>query len=226
MDEGILDLQIEVLLRLTEGNLSVPQKENIEDEVRTAVTEFIETLPMGADLIYNKLLAQIVGREQVADAGLQLGAARRKDAPAGPFFSSNVSTDGRKAKVEMNNIFVALMGETIQIDLLVLVEEVPGATDGKEITPALNAAIETDLKGAFASAGEKLLKADLRSLITRTFASAAPGLQLLTDNAVVINALYEESGRLLNNTDEVSIESHQVLTLGSLKVQLQGALDG
>ena len=126
----------------------------------------------------------------------------------------------------MNSVFVGLMGETVLIDLLVLVEETPGATAGTEITPALNAAFQTDLRTAFASTHEKLLKSDLRALITRVLASAAPGLQLLTDNAVAVNAQYEESGRVLNNTDEVPVESHQVLMLGSLKVQLQGALDG
>jgi hypothetical protein len=181
---------------------------------------------MGADLVYNKLLARIVNRDEVADASLQVGAARGKGAAAGPFYSANIATDGRKARVEMNNVFVGLMGEAVVIDLLVLVEEKPGATEGKEITPPLNAAVETDLKASFAAATGKLLKSDLRSLITSTLAGAAPGLQLLTNNAVVVNALYEESGRLLNNTDEVPVESHQVLTLGSLKVQLQGALDG
>lgn len=226
MEEGILDLQIEVLLRLTEGNLSVSQKENIEDEVRTSVVEFIDTLPMGADIVYNKLLARIVGREQVADASLQVGAARGGGAPAGPFFSANVATDGRKARATMNNVFVGLMGETVLIDLLVLVEEMPNATTGTDITPALNAALEADLRTAFAAASERLTRSDLRALVTRTLASAAPGLQLLQDNAVVMNAQYEESGRVLNNTDEVSVEPHQVLTLGSLNVQLQGALDG
>ena len=226
MDEGILDLQIEVLLRLTEGNLSVSQKENIEDEVRTAVVDFIEALPMGADLVYNKLLARIVDRDEVADASLQVGAARGKDAPAGPFYSTNIATDGRKARVEMSNVFVGLMGEAVMIDLLVLVKEKRDATEGKEITPSLTAAVETDLKASFASTSQKLVKSDLRPLLTRTLTSAAPGLELLPDNAVVVNALYEESGRLLNNTDEVPVESHQVITLGSVKVQLQGALDG
>jgi uncharacterized phage protein gp47/JayE len=226
MDEGILDLQIEVLLRLTEGNLSVSQKENIEDEVRTSVVDFIDTLPMGADIVFNKLLARIVSREEVADTSLQVGAARGKDAPAGPFFSANVNTDGRKARIEMNNVFVGLMGETVLIDLLVLVEETPGASEAAEITPALNTALETDLRTTFGSTREKLLKSDLRALITRVLASAAPGLQLIKDNAVVVNAQYEESGRVLNNTDDVPVESHQVLTLGALKVQLQGALDG
>ena len=226
MDEGILELQIEVLLRLMEGNLSVSQKENIEDEVRTSVVEFIDTLPMGADIVYNKLLARIVARDEVADASLQVGAARAKDAAAGPFFSANVNTDGRKARAQMNNVFVGLMGETVLIDLLVLVEETPGATAGSDITPALNAALEADLRATFAATREKLLKSDLRALVTRTLASVAPGLQLLTDNAVVINAQYEESGRVLNNTDDVPVEPHQLLTLGTLKVQLQGALDG
>lgn len=226
MDEGILNLQIEVLLRLTETNLSVSQKENIEDEVRTSVVEFIAALPMGADLVFNKLLTRVVGREQVADASLQIGAARGSDAPAGPFHSSNLATDGRKTRVEINNVFVGLMGETVLIDLLVLVEEAPGATGGTEITPALNAVLETELRASFTAPGERLLKADLRSLISRTLTSAAPGLQLVADNAVVMNALYEESGRVLNNTDEVPVESHQILALGSLRVQLQGALDG
>ena len=237
MDEGTIDLQIEVLLRLSESNLSVSQKENIEDEVRTAVVDFINALPMGADLVYNKLLARIVNRDEVADASLQVGAARRKDASAGPFYSTNIATDGRKAQVEMNNVFVGLMGEAVLVDLLVLLQEVTNGTAGKEITPELKAAgkeitpelkaaLETDLKAAFAAAGEKLLKTDVRSVIARTLESAKSGLELLRDNAVVVNATYEESGRLLNNTDEVTVESHQILTLGSLKVQLQGALDG
>jgi uncharacterized phage protein gp47/JayE len=226
MDEGILDLQIEVLLRLTESNLSVSQKENIEDEVRTAVVDFINTLSMGADLIYNKLLARIVNRDEVADASLQMGAARGQNAPAGPFFSANVATDGRKARVDANNVFVGLMGETVQLDLLVLVEVVPAATQGNEITPALSATLETDIRASFGTVSERLVKTDLRSLIAGTLASAAPGLQLIADNAVVLNAMYEESGRQVNNTDEVPVESHQVLTLGTLKVQLQGALDG
>ena len=226
MEEGIVDLQIEVLLRLTESNLSVSQKESIEDEVRTLVFEFVEKLPMGADLVFNKLLARVVGGEQVADASLQIGAARGSDAPAGPFYSANLATDGRKARVQINNVFVGLMGETVLVDLLVLVKKKKDATEGIEITQSMNIALETELKTAFAAAGEKLAKSSLEPLIVRVLGSAAPGLELLDNNAVVMNALFEESGRVLNNTDEVPIESHQILTLGLVKVQLQGALDG
>ena len=73
---------------------------------------------------------------------------------------------------------------------------------------------------------EKLLKTDLRTQISSTITAQAPGLQLIAPNAVVINAQYEESGRLLNNTDEVSVESHQILKLGTLRMEAQGELDG
>lgn len=226
MPDGIVNLQVEVLLRLTEGNLSVPQKENIEDGVRTAVAGFIEAIPMGADLIYNKLLGRVVESDEVADAILLVGAAGGGNGSANMFYNSNIGTDGRKAKVDINNVYVGLMGETILIDVLVLVEEAPNELTPRQITQALTTAVENAVKSTLTGASEKLLKTDLRSEVSSTITTQAPGLQLIANNAVVINALYEESGRLLNNTDEVSVESHQVLKLGTLRMEVQGELDG
>lgn len=225
MPEGIVDLKVEVLLRLSEGNLSVPQKENIEDEVRTAVASFIEAIPMGADLIYNKLLARIVDRDQVADATLLVGAGGTNGS-ANSFYNSNLATNGRKAKVDINNVYVGLMGEAILIDVLVLVEEAPNAEGANQVSQALTAAVEREVRTALAGVSEKLSKNELKAVISSTITSQAPGLQLIANNPVVINAQYEESGRLLNNTDEVSVESHQVLTLGDLTIEMQGDLDG
>lgn len=226
MPDGIVNLQVEVLLRLSENNLSVPQKENIEDGVRTAVAGFIEAIPMGADLVYNKLLGRVVASDEVADAILLVGAAGGGNGSATTFYNSNIGTDGRKAKVDINNVYVGLMGETILIDVLVLVEEAPNAQTPRQITPALTMAVENAVKSTLAGASEKLLKTDLRSQISSTITAQSPGLQLIAGNAVVINALYEESGRLLNNTDEVSVESHQMLKLGTLRMEVQGELDG
>jgi uncharacterized phage protein gp47/JayE len=226
MPEGIVDLQVEVLLRLTEGNLSVPQKENIEDAVRAAVAGFIEAIPMGADLIYNKLLGRVVESTDVADAILLVGAAGGSNGSANTFYNSNLGTGGRKAKVDVNNVYVGLMGETIQIDVLVLVEAAPNGQAPRQITPALTSAVENAVKSALSATSEKLLKTDLRTQISSTITAQAPGLQLIAPNAVVINAQYEESGRLLNNTDEVSVESHQILKLGTLRMEAQGELDG
>ncbi|HLA10974.1 MAG TPA: baseplate J/gp47 family protein [Pyrinomonadaceae bacterium] len=226
MPEGIVDLQVEVLLRLSEGNLSVPQKENIEDGVRTAVADFIEAIPMGADLIYNKLLGRVVESDEVADAILLVGAAGRSNGSANTFYNSNLATDGRKAKVEINNVYVGLMGETILIDVLVLVEDAPNGGTPNQITPELTTAVENSIRSALTGVSEKLLKTDLRGVISSAITAQAPGLQLIDGNPVVINAQYEESGRLLNNTDEVSVEAHQVLKLGTLRMEEQGELDG
>ncbi|HEU5098948.1 MAG TPA: baseplate J/gp47 family protein [Roseiflexaceae bacterium] len=70
---GGLVLKAHVLLRLAEPNLSAAQKERIEDDVRKQVVEYVEKLPMGATLIYNKILGRIVQFDQVSDAVLLLG---------------------------------------------------------------------------------------------------------------------------------------------------------
>jgi hypothetical protein len=190
------------------------------------VAGFIEAIPMGADLIYNKLLGRVVQSDDVADAILLVGAAGNSNGSPNPLYNSNLGTGGRKAKIAVNNVYVGLMDETIVIDVLVLVEKVPNATVTNQITPALTTGVENAVKASLAGVGERLLKTDLRGAISGTVAAQTPGLQLISGNAVVINALYEESGRLLNNTDEVSVESNQIPRLGTLRIEAQGELDG
>jgi uncharacterized phage protein gp47/JayE len=224
MPEGVLELQIEILLRLTEPNLSASQKESIEDEVRTRVVDFIEALPMGADLVYNKLLGRIVEPEEVGDAILLIRTAPIVGAPDGEVHKGNLATDGRKARVESRRVFVGLMGEAIFIDLQVLLEQKPQATAVASITPPIETAINDAIRGALATTREKLSKAALRVAIGEAIADA--GLQFIADNAVVINAEYEETGRLLNNTEEVPVEEHQVLNLRKVEIRMKEALDG
>jgi len=224
MAEGVLNLQIEVLLRLTEPNLSASQKENIEDDVRARVVDHIEALPMGADLIYNKLLGRIVEPEAVSDGILLIRTAPIAGAPAGEAWKANLATDGRKAKVETSRLFVGLMGEAIFIDVKVTLEEKPQQQGAATITPQIETAINDAIKGALTAAPDKLSQADLRATIGTAIANT--NLQFVTDNAVVINAEYEESGRLLNNADEVPIEEHQVLELRNVSIEVRGELDG
>ena len=47
MPNGMLPLHIEVFLRLDQANLSVTQKETIEDEAREAILTYVSALPMG-----------------------------------------------------------------------------------------------------------------------------------------------------------------------------------
>lgn len=224
MPEGILDLQIEVLLRLTEPNLSASQKENIEDEVRARVVHFIDSLPMGALLIYNKLLGRIVEPEAIRDAVLLIRAAPVASAPPSEVFKANLATDGRKARVEQQRVFVGLMGEAAFVDVLVRLEQKPQSQGSAEVTPQLDAAINDAVNRVVASARGSLSKADLMVAIRSAIETS--NLQLTQDNAVVVNAEYEESGRLLNNTDEVPIEEHQAVEPRNVSIEVRGVLDG
>jgi uncharacterized phage protein gp47/JayE len=222
MPEGVIELQIEVLLRLTEQNLSASQKENIEDDVLSRVVDFIEALPMGADLVYNKLLGRVIEPEEVSDAILLIRTAP-SGAPASEAYKANLATDGRKAKVDRRRVFVGLMNEAIFIDVQVTLEEKPQA-QGAAVTPLIETAINDTVKGALAAARDKLSKAGLRAAIGAVIADT--GLQFVADNPVIINAEYEETGRLLNNTDEVAVEEHQVLELRKADIRMKGELDG
>jgi hypothetical protein len=224
MPEGILNLQVEVLLRLTERNLSASQQENIEDDARTRVVDYIESLPMGADLIYNKLLGHIVEPEEVADAVLLIRTAPPGE-PVSEIYKSNLATAGRKAKVEVQRVFVGLMGESVSVDILVRLEKTKQAEGKVEVSQALDAAIKEAVGSTLSAAERKLSKAALRTAIGAAVATTDDRLQLIADNAVVLNAEYKETGRLLNNTDEVSVEEHQVLELRNVNIEMTGDLD-
>jgi uncharacterized phage protein gp47/JayE len=223
MAEGILDLSIEILLRLTEQNLSASQKEKIEDEVRTRVVDYIEALPMGEDLVYNKLLGRIVEPEGIADAILLIRVASENRIS---IYRSNLATDGRKAKVDAKNVVVGLMEESIFIEILVWLKTGEETRNGAKVTQELDTAIKNAVDEILTATRGKLLKADLRMAISSAVEEKGGGLQLIEGNAVIMNAEYEESGRLLNNTEEVSLESNNVLELRQLSIEIKGALDG
>jgi uncharacterized phage protein gp47/JayE len=118
--ENVLPVRVHVSLRLTERNLSPSQKEEIGDKIRTSVKEYIEALPMGDDLIYNKLLGVVVQHEEVLDASLDVSVKSSKS------YQSNLSTDGRKSQVD--DVSVGLMEESVFIDILVYLKDGSAAT--------------------------------------------------------------------------------------------------
>ena len=226
MPEGLLPLRVEVLLQLTEHNLSVAQKESIEDEVRTKVVEYIEKLPMGADLIYHKILGRIVQSEEILDAVLRIGVASEFSGADSQFYQSNLSTDGRKAKIDIYNVFVGLMEESVFIDILVQLESKNRGEERVEVSQALRQAVEDAINRTLAANQDKIAQTDIRSAIRAAIETVEPRLQLIAGNAIVVDAEYEETGRLLNNTDEVTLEEHQVPQLQQLNIEIPGVLDG
>ncbi len=208
--ENTLPVRVHVSLRLTERNISPSQKGAIEDKIRNSVKEYIEALPMGDDLIYNKLLGRVVQHEEVLDASLDISVASSE------IFRSNLSTDGRKAQVD--KVSVGLVEESVFIDVLVYLKEGSAAT--QEHNTAAADAVNRAL--AAAQAELELTKAELKTEIMKS----VPALQLMEGDAVILNAEYEETGRLLNNTDKVVLEEHQVPELRDLTIQARGVLDG
>jgi hypothetical protein len=235
MPEGILNLRVEVLLSLAETNLSAAQKEEVEDEVRGQVVEYITALPMGAPLIYNKLLGRIIQPDAVADARLLVGLKTN-----GVFQGrlTNLSGSGRKAKIGTYDVFVGLMEEIVSLEITVQVQLGQNVTlssqerarlleelkEGGIVYRAVEGAVEGILA---AGTGSRSLRKD--ALLT----AAAAELNRLTprlipvegNNAMVLNATYNETGRLLNNTDEVTLAAYEKPDLVRLTVQMPGGLD-
>jgi hypothetical protein len=225
MPDRVLLLRAEALLRLAGQNLSTAQKESIEDAARTTIANYINGLPMGAALLFNKLLGLIVQPDQVMDAALVVGAES-----SGVFsgVKANLATDGRKAKIDPQRIFVGLMDEAVTVDVVVQLEPNPAvkttgpAPDSKALSPPLSDAVNNML----ASGTRNIQRQDLVVAIRTAVNAAAPQLQLAADNPVVLSAKFVESGRLLNNADAVALADNEVPSLGVLTVNVKGALDG
>lgn len=219
MPEGMFPLRAEVFLRLTESNLSASEKEKIEDDVRTRVMDYIEAIPMGADLIYNKLLGHIVQSEEILDLILRIGPA-----PVGNFYTSNISTDGRKAKIDIHDVFVRLIEESVFIDIKVSLES-KKSDASVDVTDDLYNAVEDSIHSILTVAQDKFSKIELKSAINGAVQQIDSRLQFIAGDFIIINAEYEETGRLLNNTDEVSLEENQVPELRDLNIEIKGVLD-
>jgi uncharacterized phage protein gp47/JayE len=223
LPDRVLPLRVEVLLRLADKNLSTAQKETIEDGVRTTITTYVNGLPIGANLIFNKLLGMIVQPEQIADAALVV----RADSPvAFDRYTSNLATDGRKAKVDPQRVFVGLMDEIVSIDLVVQLEPNPAdKTPGpRQASDALKSAVTGAVDQILASGTRNLAKKDMAEMIRSTVAAQVPQLQLAAGDAVALNATFVESGRLLNNTDTVALADNEVASLANLTLNVKGSL--
>jgi hypothetical protein len=215
-DQAAIPIEAEILLRLKESNLTAAEKDRIEDDIRQAVTDFIEQLPMDAALIYNKLLGLIVQRDEVADGVLLLTVP-----PGQRVYQSNLNTSGRKAQAK--RVSVGLMEETVEVSLRVHLTG-PG---NSSVTQALRDRIHGAVENTLVAVRGRLLQTDMRTAIENVLKTASVQLTFAQKDPVVLNLLYKESGRLLNNVEEVALEENEVLRLkdGGLEVAIPGALD-
>jgi hypothetical protein len=225
MPDRVFPMQVEALLSLTGRNLSAAQKESIEDDVRTAILNYVNGLPMGSDLIFNKLLGLIVQPDQIADASLLIGgeASGKNES-----FKGNLSTEGRKAKIDIQRIFVGLMDEIVTVDVVVQLEANPAVkTPGTpQVDDALKAAITNAINQKL-SGNRNITRTDITNAIRQVVTARVPQqLQLIAGNAVSLNATFQESGRLLNNTDTLALADNESPVLGQLSVNVTGPQNG
>jgi len=231
--DAVLPLRVEVLLRLTQQNLSAAEREAIADKVRAAVTDYVGSVPMGAMLVYNKLLGRIVQPDEIADAALLL---RARDAPAdGASYRTNLDSGGRKVTVALADIAVELMEQAVKISIRVRLQPhlaaaasraaQPEAAAPPQVTDALRTSIRTAIEGVLAAASGTIRRDDVRSAVVTALGGPTADLILTERDGLVLNATYEETGRLLNNADSVALAEHEVALLADLAVDMASTLD-
>jgi hypothetical protein len=225
MPDRVLPMRAEALLRLAGQNLSAAQKEALQDAARTTIASYVNGLAMGGPLMFNKLLGLIVQPDQVLDAALTVGAES-----GGTFykFSANLATDGRKAKIDPQRIFVGLMDEAVSINIVVQLEANPAAktTSALPTADSVKPTIADVVNGILASGNKTLRQQDFTSGIRSKLLTVAPTLQLIAANPVVLNAEFVETGRLVNNTETLQLQDNETPSLRNVTVNVKGALDG
>ncbi|BBH71862.1 hypothetical protein ACTI_85470 [Actinoplanes sp. OR16] len=228
--EGILNLRAEVLLRPAGGSLSVVQKEELEDDARARVIAYVQALPMGEPLIFHKLVGRLVQPDGVADVALLVGLRT-----AGVFtgLRQNLDTTGRKATIGEYDVFAGLMEERVALEVSVVVEPAPGSdlapeartrllgtlTDGGPVHRAVTAAVG----GLLATARGSVGRGDLSAAVTAELGRLDPRLMVAAgDRALTVSALYTETGRLLDRTEQVTLAEYETPELTRLTITLAG----
>jgi hypothetical protein len=137
---------------------------------------------------------------------------------AGQPLQVNVVAEGRKATVDPHEVAVYLMDQRVTVDVRVRVE---GSGDAEAAKPDVTAAIEAALAGAASVA-----RAAIAAAVQASLADPALALGLVEKDALVVNAMYEESGRLVSDADVIELAEHEVARVGAVTVERIGALDG
>ncbi len=225
--EGLLPLEVEALIRLSEQNLSAAQKDSIEGAVRTAVVDFVDSLPMGADVVYSKLLARIVASDDVSDALLLVRIVPPDTEPT-TAVHRNIATDGRKACVSPYSVFVGLMEEPVALDILVQVQPVQlsARSAAPKVPPPVQHAVEEAVKAVLSRGDVPLTRAALEAAAKDAVRATDPSIKVADAHGVVLNATFESNGRLLYDADAIPVDANQFFAIRSIDVRMSGTLDG
>jgi hypothetical protein len=93
------------------------------------------------------------------------------------------------------------------------------------VTDALRATVRSAIEPVLAAATGTLQRDQVRNAVTAALGGPNASLLVAERNGVVMNATYDETGRLLNDVDSVTFAEHEVAVLGDLRVEIPGKLD-
>jgi uncharacterized phage protein gp47/JayE len=143
------------------------------------------------------------------------------------YYRTNLAIQDRKARLDPAEVAVALMDEAVRVDLRVELQPRPGP-DGPapQLTPGLRTAVEDAVNRVLAAARERLAKAELVDAVRAALGQDGRfGLQLAAGDPVTLSAEYVETGRLLSDADELTLEENHLPELRTLDLAVPGALD-
>jgi hypothetical protein len=176
-------------------------------------------------VVYAKLLARVAAFDEIADA---IMLVRPLDSAAAPSEGDekNVPAEGRKATIDRREVAVYLMDQKVNLKLHVRVQErtdAPGAAG--QLGDALSNQVRAGVEQAIAPQ-RRITRDAVRLAAGDALSAAAPGLILADENPVVVDATYEESGRVLSDADEIELATHEVAAVQHLELHAIGVLDG
>jgi uncharacterized phage protein gp47/JayE len=218
--DGLLGFQAMAAIRLVQSDLPLAQQDAIRDAVKQRIVDYFAALPMGSDVVYAKLVARVVAADEVADARVLFGPAGREP----PRLQENIATSGRKATIGPAAVDVSLMIEPVTVDILVRVTDGPVAS---AYQTAASDAIAPLVLGASRSA--PILQSDLKAAVDAAWKKPLPGAPagshaptLAGDDAIVVNARYADTGRVLTHTQQVTLAENHAARLGRVTVDVAG----
>jgi hypothetical protein len=211
----VVALRVDATLRFADpAGLAAAERERLMREARERLVAHVAAVPMGREVVLNRLIAAVLVEQSVLDVALGYGLK------GGAVLSGNLATTNKKVELTPEDVILRLAGEAIWIDLVLTLEARPNATPGP--IEAQRPALEAAATAAMVAAKGALTRADLASALSDAL-SGSPWM-LASDAELGFVADYEETGQRVDGADEVTLDPHHAVALRWLDIRMEDAL--
>jgi len=199
-----------------DADLTADQKADLVAAVAAAVSAYVGALGVGSQVVYNQLVAAIMGVEGVHDVVVDLAPAVEGAAVAGAPVAGRrnlTPAPGTRPRLAPTDLDITLRGALIALDITVVVERL-GLLAGAEAQSALDT-IRTDVMGRLAS----LLPTLTGSITPATLLGALLGTDTYAVERIGYTAEFVDEGlRILSPDREINPAADQVPWIRSVIV--------